>query len=323
MAGAAKVAKSTLLVTSIPASESPHPKVDFQGFVRMKFPSRDDSASEPDGRSRHCDLIRQELLSIAIDTMTATKAEFENLWSAHQFRVVGYCRSYLGETDADDVTQCVAARAWRGWPSFRGDASFLTWVMHITENEVKRWQSKRYREQLRLVALDPDLHFIEAPGNPVLVEHEAHVTSGNEARPAPTSGNQVTVLEQAVSAKFLTDREAFVLHTRSEHDETWSELGARLGLSANGLAAIHCRAVPKLRVFVLCHRADLCGGLDAIRAAFEQSCRDDSHSLTEAESDLFQRRVLDRANQFRPKGWETTLRSACEKVARHLSGFRL
>jgi RNA polymerase sigma-70 factor, ECF subfamily len=48
---------------------------------------------------------------------------------------------------AEDVTQEVFLRAWRGIAAFKGEARFSTWVYRIAVNEVKRWAR---RERLRL-----------------------------------------------------------------------------------------------------------------------------------------------------------------------------
>lgn len=44
-------------------------------------------------------------------------------------------RMVLGHDDADDITQTVFIKAWRGIDSFRGESKLSTWIFRIAHNE--------------------------------------------------------------------------------------------------------------------------------------------------------------------------------------------
>ncbi len=249
--------------------------------------------------------------------------EFEKLWAAHGDQVVQYCRRYLGNSgDAEEVAQRVAIRAWRGLKSFRGDSLFLTWVIRITRNEVNRFLQSRQRQRERAVQLVDDGLAVEHRS----IDDTANAESGHDT-PSATNASvdstgpnrEAVVIQSAVAQQALTEREALVIQARLvRHNATWNDVGASLSLSASNAAAIHCRAIPKLRVYIFCFQKDLCGGHATLATAFEKAGNSTSEPLTELESDVFRRRVLESDVHFRAKGWETALRIACAKVSHHL-----
>lgn len=76
---------------------------------------------------------------------------FERLYRAHVPRIHGLVRRMSGGQDADDITQDVFLRAWTKLGSFRGDASFGTWLYRLAVNVVvERFRTaaaKRNRRQ--------------------------------------------------------------------------------------------------------------------------------------------------------------------------------
>jgi RNA polymerase sigma-70 factor (ECF subfamily) len=72
---------------------------------------------------------------------------FEELVRRHADRLYAIVRRLgLSRTAAEDVTQEVFLRAWRGIAGFKGDARFSTWLYAIGVNEAKRWL---WRERVR------------------------------------------------------------------------------------------------------------------------------------------------------------------------------
>ena len=98
-------------------------------------------------------------------------------------------------------------------------------------------------------------------------------------------------------------------------DDTWEQLAGRLGLTATACAVTHCRAVPKLRVFLFLHRPGVLGGPAAIKGAFERS----SGLLTAAEAEAFRFLVIEGRQDYRRRGWQTALRGGCATVAGQLA----
>jgi RNA polymerase sigma-70 factor (ECF subfamily) len=73
---------------------------------------------------------------------------FETLYHAHLPRVYSLVRRMTGGRDADELTQDVFVRVWQKLASFRGEASFSTWLHRLTVNVViERFRSERARRQ--------------------------------------------------------------------------------------------------------------------------------------------------------------------------------
>jgi RNA polymerase sigma-70 factor (ECF subfamily) len=69
---------------------------------------------------------------------------FAELVMLHADRVYGALRRFgLDDGDADEVTQEVFLRAWRGLPRFEERARFSTWLYRIAFNEAQRRLARR------------------------------------------------------------------------------------------------------------------------------------------------------------------------------------
>jgi len=87
---------------------------------------------------------------------------FEALYRLHLARVHSLVRRMTGGRDADELTQDVFVRVWQKLGTFRGDASFTTWLHRLTVNVV----IERFRiDQARRARLTDEPHVFEAlPG---------------------------------------------------------------------------------------------------------------------------------------------------------------
>lgn len=66
---------------------------------------------------------------------TGDRRAFERLYRRHLARTHLLARRMLGSAEAaDDATQEIFLRAWQRLPSFRGQASFGTWLHHLARN---------------------------------------------------------------------------------------------------------------------------------------------------------------------------------------------
>lgn len=62
-------------------------------------------------------------------------AAFEEIVHAHQNRIATLCRYLLGNAaDAEDATQDVFIKAYKGLPDFRPEAALYTWLYRIAVN---------------------------------------------------------------------------------------------------------------------------------------------------------------------------------------------
>lgn len=79
---------------------------------------------------------------------------FAELVAANSDRVYGTLRRFgLDQGEADEVSQEVFLRAWRGLPRFEQRARFSTWLYRIAFNEAQRRLSRR---RAAPVAPDPE-----------------------------------------------------------------------------------------------------------------------------------------------------------------------
>jgi DNA-directed RNA polymerase specialized sigma24 family protein len=214
-------------------------------------------------------------------------------------------------TAADDVFQRTAIRAWRGYSTFRGD-SFLSWTLSIARNEGLREFGKRNKISKVETSLE------------ALIEDSPAATP--MATPAELESQASDILRRAVRAsiatQFLSTAEAQVILARLEEPEAeWDQIGIRLGKEGGTCAVLHCRAIPKLRVFLFTHQPEFFGGIEIIAAALTAAMKNTADKLTSAEAEAFRYCVIDKRFPYRKTGAVAALRSACNKVIRHLRPF--
>ena len=71
---------------------------------------------------------------------------FEELYRRHLPRVHSLVRRMTGGRDADELTQDVFVRVWQKLATFRGDASFTTWLHRLAVNVViERFRTEQTR----------------------------------------------------------------------------------------------------------------------------------------------------------------------------------
>ena len=88
---------------------------------------------------------------------------FEALYRRHLPRVHSLVRRMTGGRDADELTQDVFVRVWQKLGTFRGDASFTTWLHRLAVNVV----IERFRtEQTRRARLHDGEHVFETLAGP-------------------------------------------------------------------------------------------------------------------------------------------------------------
>jgi RNA polymerase sigma-70 factor (ECF subfamily) len=88
---------------------------------------------------------------------------FDSLVRDIRPQVVRFLSKIVGETEAEDVTQAVLARAAVALPAFRGDASPRTWIFRIATNAARDWLRAHTR---------PELESIDAAGEEPVAPYE-------------------------------------------------------------------------------------------------------------------------------------------------------
>jgi RNA polymerase sigma-70 factor (ECF subfamily) len=99
---------------------------------------------------------------------------FEQLVHRHQAAVYRAALSAVGSpADADDVAQDAFLLAYQRLKSFRGEATFKTWMLTITWNQAINHRRKSGRWWRRFVSVDADegapllsMHFAASSGTP-------------------------------------------------------------------------------------------------------------------------------------------------------------
>lgn len=84
---------------------------------------------------------------------------FDDLARAYRPRIFGICYRYTGRPeDAEDLTQEVLLRVYRGLGTFRAEARFSTWLYRVAANACSSWlasEAKRQKAPLPEDVVDP------------------------------------------------------------------------------------------------------------------------------------------------------------------------
>jgi RNA polymerase sigma factor (sigma-70 family) len=238
-----------------------------------------------------------------------TDEEFAQQWRAVASQVTRTCRYALSDSAlCADVAQQVAIRAWRGAATFRGDCPFSLWVLRIARNEINRALRRLARQRVREAPLDS---LPEA--SPQLAATDAVPEQGLAAPSLPR------LVARAAATGELTAAEARCVLERLERPQSsWDEIGALFGISGAHCAVLHCRAIPKLRAYLLMNHRDQIAPEVMIEAAVRLAARDSKQPLTATEEATFRQIVLDRDERLAERRNLSALRTACAKVIRHL-----
>jgi RNA polymerase sigma-70 factor (ECF subfamily) len=135
---------------------------------------------------------------------------FERIYARHVARVHGLARRMAGTDAADELTQDVFVRAWQKLGTFRGDASFGTWLHRLAVNVI----IERFRS--------------------LGTQRDRFLADGDEALQrmpsARRSGDFRMDFEYALERLPGAAREVFVLHDVEGYKH--HEIGTLLGISA-------------------------------------------------------------------------------------------
>ncbi len=254
---------------------------------------------------------------------------FTVAWAVARPHVLAFCRRTVWDpADADELCQRVAIRAWRGHATFRGDCAYLTWVIRIAEREAVRMGADASRAAARAVSYEQLEQGGTGRADPAETV-DALCGSNAGLDPADDAAHALDAcwagalladaLGQARALEAISEPEFRVLLARLRHpDDSWEQTGRRTDLSANVAAVTHCRAVPRLRVFLFQRTPDVLGGPEAFTGPFARALISARDPLTATEAEVFRLVVLERRADYRRRGWQAALRGACAKVIHHL-----
>jgi len=155
------------------------------------------------------------------------EAAATELVKRHAGAVARYLSAAGGREDVDDLVQEAFFRAFRRLESFRGTASFRTWVMTIGSNVLK---DQRRRESRRpVLELEPH-DIVDNAANP----YSSTVTRDLESR-----------LQQIVENLPAMQRDVFLL--RAQQGTDYQEIADALGTSVGAARVHYHQAVKRIR----------------------------------------------------------------------------
>lgn len=170
------------------------------------------------------ELSEREIIALAA---RGNAEAFEFLYRGHSARVFGICLRMTGNSEeAEDVTQEVFIQVFRKAGTFRGEASFSTWLHRLTVNAVLMRLRKKRRPQIPI--------------------HEAGQGDEYDPCPATMPGTEDlrlkglfdrVNLEKAVAELPAGYRRIFILHDMEgyEHNEIAALLRCSIGNSKSQL----------------------------------------------------------------------------------------
>jgi RNA polymerase sigma-70 factor, ECF subfamily len=147
------------------------------------------------------------------DVVLATQgdtAAFERVYRAHMPRIFNLARRMAGPDAAEELTQDVFVRAWQKLGTFRGDASFGTWLHRLAVNVII--------ERFRSLGTQRDRF---------LADGEETLARLSSPRP---SGDFRMDFDSALARLPHAARNVFLLHDVEGYKH--HEIGSLLGISA-------------------------------------------------------------------------------------------
>ncbi len=162
---------------------------------------------------------------------------FSELVRRHLETVHRWMARAVGEQDADDLTQEVFLKAYRGLAGFRGDAPPRAWLASIADNAVKNRYRSRSRFRRIFAAGREDEDPPEPPGSTSTPEEDAR---------AGESRRFVTEALKLLPAEF---RMPVVL--RDLEEWSYEEIGQSLGIPVGTVKSRIARGRGQLKAILL------------------------------------------------------------------------
>jgi RNA polymerase sigma-70 factor (ECF subfamily) len=141
-------------------------------------------------------------------------------------------RMVLSHEDADDLTQVVFIKAWKGLDGFRGDSKLSTWLYRIAHNECISFLRSAKR------ILDVDIAKLEVSLGSALQSDVLF------------SGDEIQAKLQTAIA-LLPEKQKAVFVMRYYDDLKYEEMAEITGTSVGALKASYHHAVQKIEAYLI------------------------------------------------------------------------
>ncbi len=168
--------------------------------------------------------------SLAQKARNGDSEAFEDLVRIHQRALYAFLYRLSGNMhDAQEVSQQSFIKAYLAMASFRGEASFKTWLYRIAVNTFRNYVRDEGRR--RHLALDENIHSTD--------EGAFSLVAGNQER---------SMLEKAIDTLPARQREALVLRVNEGY--RFTEVARVMNCSVGAAKASYHQAVRKLKAAV-------------------------------------------------------------------------
>ena len=139
---------------------------------------------------------------------------FGALVAPHTDAMARVAAALVGLADAEDAAQEALLRAWQAWPALREAGAVHTWLLRITTNVCRNWQTGRFGAQQRVT------QSLESDSTQTLLQHAG--VSG----PGTASHTDALDLQRAIAE--LTDDLRYIIALRFYAGLDATEIGALL-----------------------------------------------------------------------------------------------
>ena len=179
-------------------------------------------------------MTEKELVCAAARGDEAAFAELVQMYQNKAFHLA--LRMCGNEEDASDVAQDAFLAAWKGLPSFRGEAGFSTWLYRLVSNAAID-HLRRTKHQRGNVSLDDEELNLDAP----------------DTAPGPQESAEGAELQQVLreGLNALGDDHRLVLVMREVQGLTYEEIAHSLSIDLGTVKSRISRARTALRKILL------------------------------------------------------------------------
>ena len=147
-----------------------------------------------------------------------------------------YCRS---THDAEDLSQEAWLKAYRNIQSFRGEASFYTWLRQITVNTFLNYKRRTRMLDNKFITTEAEEHDLVERLNDLDRSRAINVEEG--------INNRLLVEKVMQALGELTSQQRLIFLLKYREEMTYDEIASTLGCSAGTVKKALFRAVLKLR----------------------------------------------------------------------------
>lgn len=144
-----------------------------------------------------------------------SEREFISSLQSNQGIIHKVCIMYCDDvTDREDLFQEIVINAWNGFPRFKQEARFSTWLYQIALNTAISWYRKNNKKSIS---------FIRTDKTPV-IQHDPWIAAEQEEK--------LNMLHAAIATLNKVDKAVITLFLE---DYDYATIGEMLGISANNV----------------------------------------------------------------------------------------